>query len=183
MEVSGGYKLKIGTPAPAFDLPGVDGRRYSLDALPSSKALVVLWWCNHCPYVLAYEDRVLDWAREAVASGAQVVAICANDARAYPQDDFAHMQQRAKEKEYPFPYLRDDDQSVAEAYGGECTPHFQVFDGQRKLVYQGRFDDNKDDPSAVKTRYVPDVVDALLAGAPVPFAQTWAIGCSIKWSP
>lgn len=182
MEVSGGYKLKTGTPAPAFDLPGVDGKRVSLDALPPAKALVVAWWCNHCPYVQAYESRFVDWAHDAMKRGVQVVAINANDARLYPDDDFASMQRRAQEKGYPFPYLRDEDQSTARAYGGECTPHFQVFDQDRKLVYQGRFDDNKDDPAGVKERYLPDVVEALLQDRPAPMQQTWAIGCSIKWS-
>ncbi len=182
MEVSSGYKLAPGTPAPTFSLPGVDGKTYTLSELPASKALVIAFWCNHCPYVRAYEKRFIEWSREAMARGVQVLAICSNDAVNYPDDDFASMKRRAAELNYPFPYLRDDDQSVATAYGGECTPHFQVFDENRRLAYQGRFDDNKDDASAVKERYLPEVVDALMAGRPSPRDSTWAIGCSIKWS-
>jgi peroxiredoxin len=182
MEVSGGYKLKVGEPAPAFDLTATDGKRYSLASLPPSKALVVAFWCNHCPYVRAYEPRFLEWSREALKRGVQVVAICSNDEKSYPEDDFAHMVQRAKEVGYPFPYLRDADQQVANAYGAQCTPHFLVFDAERRLAYQGRFDDNKDHAAAAKQRYLPEVVDALLHDKEPPVHQTWAIGCSIKWS-
>ncbi len=180
MEASGGYKLKTGAKAPAFSLPGVDG---AIHALPEPGApFVVAFWCNHCPYVRAYEARFVEWARGALAKGVRVVAINANDEVNYPEDDLPHMVARAKDHGYPFPYLRDVDQSVARAYGGVCTPHFMVFDSDLRLAYQGRFDDNKDDVRAVKQRYLPDVVDALLAGNSSPLESTWAIGCSIKWS-
>jgi len=181
MEVSGGYELRTGARAPPFDLPATDGRRVALSSFAGSKALVVAFWCNHCPYVRAYETRFVDWARAAEKRGVGVVAINSNDEVNYPEDSFAHMVARAKEHAYPFPYLRDQDQSVARLYGPKCTPHFLVFDADFKLVYQGRFDDNKDHPEAVKERYLPDVVDAILAGKPAPRDMTWAIGCSIKW--
>ena len=182
MEVSGGYKLKPGERAPPFDLPNVDGRRVSLQSVAGAKALVVAFWCNHCPYVRAYEERFNKWAFEAQKHGVAVVAINSNDENNYPEDSFPHMVERAKEHAYSFPYLRDEDQSVANLYGAQCTPHFLVFDADQRLAYQGRFDDNKDAPDQVKERYLPDVVDALLAGKPAPRDMTWAIGCSIKWS-
>jgi len=182
MEVSGGYKLKPGERAPPFTLPNVDGRTVGLDSFAGSKALVVAFWCNHCPYVRAYERRFVAWADEARTRGVGVVAINSNDEVNYPEDSFEHMVVRAREQGYNFPYLRDKEQVVAERYGAQCTPHFLVFDESFHLVYQGRFDDNKDHPDQVKERYLPDAVDALLAGKPVPRAQTWAIGCSVKWS-
>ena len=182
MEVSGGYKLKTGERAPPFDLPNVDGRRVSLDSFAGSKALVVAFWCNHCPYVRAYEKRFVAWADEARTRGVGVVAINSNDETNYPEDSFENMVVRAREQGYNFPYLRDADQTVANAYGAQCTPHFLVFDGTFHLVYQGRFDDNKDRPEDVKERYLPDVVDALLAGRKPARDMTWAIGCSVKWT-
>lgn len=181
MEVSGGYKLKTGEHAPAFDLPNVDGAHISLASVAGARALVVAFWCNHCPYVRAYERRFVEWAESVRPRGVAVVAINSNDEVNYPEDSFGHMVERAKEQGYNFPYLRDRDQTVATAYGAQCTPHFLVFDDAQKLVYQGRFDDNKDNPAAVKERYLPDVVDALLAGRTPRRDQTWAIGCSIKW--
>lgn len=180
MEVSGGYPMKTGERAPPFDLPNVDGRRVQLHDFAGSKALVVAFWCNHCPYVRAYERRFVDWADEVRPRGVGVVAINANDEVNYPEDSLEHMVTRAKEQGYNFPYLRDKEQSVATAYGAQCTPHFLVFDTEFRLVYQGRFDDSKD-AAGVKERYLPDVVEALLAGRPPLRDTTWAIGCSIKW--
>lgn len=181
MEVSGGYKLKTGDRAPPFSLRNVDGREISLDSFAGAKALVVAFWCNHCPYVRAYERRFVQWADEARQRGVGVVAINSNDERNYPADSFEHMVTRAQEQGYPFAYLRDASQGVATAFGAQCTPHFLVFDGQMRLQYQGRFDDNKEHPEAVVERYLPAAVDAILAGRPVPRDMTWAIGCSVKW--
>jgi len=181
MEVSGGYKLKTGERAPPFDLPNVDGRRIALSDFAGSKALVVAFWCNHCPYVRSYERRFVEWADEARKRGVGVVAINSNDETNYPEDSLDHMVARAQEQGYPFPYLRDANQSAATLYGAQCTPHFLVFDSGFHLCYQGRFDDDREG-TKVKERYLPDVVDALLAGRPPKRDQTWAIGCSIKWS-
>lgn len=181
MEVSGGYKLKTGDRAPDFELPSTDGRRVSLPDFAGSKALVVAFWCNHCPYVRAYERRVVEWADEVRPRGVGFVAINSNDEVNYPDDSFEHMVTRAKEQGYNFPYLRDKDQQVAHRYGAQCTPHFLVFDSTFHLVYQGRFDDNKDDASKVKERYLPVAVEALLAGKKPAKDMTWAIGCSVKW--
>lgn len=181
MEVSGGYAMKPGDHAPPFDLPAVDGRMVSLSNFAGAKALVVAFWCNHCPYVRAYERRFVEWAFDVEKRGVGVVAINSNDETSYPEDSFERMVERAREQGYTFPYLRDRDQSAATMYGARCTPHFLVFDSSFHLVYQGRFDDNKDHPERVQRRYVPEVVEALLAGRPAPLDQTWAIGCSIKW--
>lgn len=184
MEVSGGYDLKPGTRAPPFQLPGIEGGRegtFDLSNFAGSKALVVVFWCNHCPYVRAYEQRLVDWYNAARSRGVAVVAISSNNETNYPEDSFVHMVERAKAYGYQFPYLRDIDQSVATAYGAKCTPHFLVFDASLHLAYQGRFDDNKDHPNLVKERFLPDAVDAILAGRAPVRDHTWAIGCSIKW--
>lgn len=181
MEVSSGYKLKTGDHAPPFELPNVDGARMSLASFAGAKALVVAFWCNHCPYVRAYERRVVEWAERVRPLGVTLVAINSNDEANYPEDSFEHMVARHKEMGYTFPYLRDKEQVAATDYGAACTPQFLVFGQDLRLAYQGRFDDNKDHPGQVKERYVPDAVDALLAGRKPPRESTWAIGCSIKW--
>lgn len=181
MEVSGGYKLRPGDHAPPFALRNVDGKTIELSSFAGAKALVVAFWCNHCPYVRHYEKRFVLWADEARKRGVGVVAINSNDETNYPEDSFEHMVARAKEQGYTFPYLRDEDQTVATAYGAQCTPHFLVFGASHKLAYQGRFDDNKEHPDQVKERYLPDAVDAILAGGRPARDMTWAIGCSIKW--
>jgi len=180
MEVSNPYDLKPGDQAPEFELPEVGGGHISRADF-AGRPLVVAFWCNHCPYVHAYEDRVIAWAKDTIARGVGVLMVNSNDEVNYPEDSFDHMVKRAATKGYPFHYARDKDQSVATAYGGRCTPHFLLFDADHKLVYQGRFDDSKDDAGAVKEHYLPDAVDALLAGAPQPRPHSWAIGCSIKW--
>ena len=185
MEVKGGYKLQIGDRAPDFSLPGYHAGReatFTLSDFAGSKALVVAFWCNHCPYVQAYERRFVDWADQARTRGVGVIAIGSNDETNYPEDAYPFMVERAKAKGYNFPYVRDKDQRVANAYGAQCTPHFLVFDADFRLRYQGRFDDDKDDAKAAKQRYLPEAVDALLAGLDPPQPQSWAIGCSIKWS-
>ena len=180
VEVSIPYKLKLGDRAPQFDLPNVDGRRIALPDFAGSKALVVAFWCNHCPYVLSYEPRFVAWADAARKRGIGVVAINSNDEENYPEDSFERMVTRAAEQRYPFPYLRDADQATAHAFGAQCTPHFLVFDAEFRLRYQGRFDDERD-ATKVRERYLPDAVDALLASKPIAKDTTWAIGCSIKW--
>lgn len=174
--------LKIGDPAPAFyDLPATDGKRYSLDSFRDAKILVVVFSCNHCPYVQAYEDRMIAFHRDYSGKRVAFVAINSNETVHYPEDNFDEMIKRASQKGFAFPYVRDEDQSVATAYGATHTPEFFIFDGERKLRYHGRFDDNWQDPSSVKTTYVRDAVDALLAGREVPVPETYSIGCTIKW--
>lgn len=178
---SGTETLPLGSSAPDFSLPGTDGKTYTLASFASAKLLVVAFTCNHCPYALGVEDRFIRLAKTYQPKGVAFVAISANDAIRYPDDSFENMKKRAAAKAYPFPYLYDEPQTTARAYGAVCTPHLFVFDTARKLVYEGRIDDNWKDESAVKTHDLRDALDAALAGKPVPVAQTNPMGCSIKW--
>jgi peroxiredoxin len=173
--------MRIGDACPEFSLPGVDGRTWGLADFAGAPALVVVETCNHCPYVVAYQDRLLTLARAYGRRGIAFVGICSNDAEKYPQDSFENMQVRAAEVGIGFPYLRDEDQCVARAFGAERTPEFFVFDGERRLVYHGRLDDNLEDGSKAQHHYLREALDAILAGQRVPQAETQAIGCTVKW--
>lgn len=173
--------LKIGAAAPDFELPGVDGKTYALGDFADKPLLVVGWWCNHCPYVQAWEPRAIDLAKEYADRGVAFVMINSNETENYPEDDFPTMQKRAREKGYPFPYLWDESQEVVGAYGAVATPDFFVFDADRKLAYRGRLDDNHRDPGAVSNRYLRDALDTLLKGESPPAPVTAPYGCSIKW--
>ena len=175
------FDLHPGDPAPPFSLPGVDGKRWSLDEFRDAPYLVVTFWCNHCPFVQAWEGRMIDLARRFGPRGVAFVLINANDDRAYPDDGWDRMVARAKEKGYPFPYLRDDPQSVARAYGARVTPHPMVFGPDRRLVFQGAIDDRHDRPTEVRQRFLEEALEALLAGRPVPVAERAVLGCSVKW--
>jgi peroxiredoxin len=177
-----GDSLVIGAVMPSFvGLRAVDGRSYSSSDFQHHGILVIVFSCNHCPYVQAYEQRMIEFQQANGPNGVQLVAINSNDTRNYPDDDFAGMVIRAQERGFTFPYLRDDDQSVAGAYGATHTPEFFVFDRKRKLRYHGKMDDNYKDPAAVKRRYLQEAVDAVLAGKPVAEPETHSIGCTIKW--
>jgi peroxiredoxin len=172
--------IGLGSSAPDFDLLGVDGRRYSLESFKAKPVLVVIFSCNHCPYVKDYESRMVAIQRDYQGRGVQLIAINSNDDKAYPEDSFEEMVKRAKDKGFNFPYLRDDSQRVVEAYGGVCTPHVFAFDGNRKLRYRGRIDDSRD-PSKVASSDLRNAVDDLLKGADVRVPDTRPFGCSIKW--
>jgi len=175
------FTLQIGRPAPDFNLPGVDGKKYSLANFKDAKLLVVVFSCNHCPYVVGSEDRIIRFAKDYAARGVKLVAINSNETVEHPTDSFEHMVARAKEKKFPFPYLRDESQEVALAYGALRTPHFYVFDAQRNLRYTGRMDDNPKMEALAKTHELRDAVDALLAGKKPPVEQTNPLGCNVKW--
>lgn len=175
--------MELGENAPDFTLPGTDGRTYRLADFADKPVLVMVFSCNHCPYVKAYEDRMVAVQRDFGPRGAQLVAINANDDQGYPEDSFPAMVQRAAAKGFNFPYLRDDAQTVARAYAATHTPHLFVFDRERRLAYTGKIDDNYQDPSAVKATYLRDALDDLLAGRKPRLPQTHAIGCTIKWKP
>ncbi|TLZ91624.1 MAG: thioredoxin family protein [Methanobacteriota archaeon] len=147
MELTQYQGLPLGSPAPDFSLPGVDGKTHSLGSFKDKPILVIAFWCNHCPYVQAWEDRTIAVQKEFAGKGVQFVMINANDDESYPEDDFAHMVERSKRKGYNFPYLRDESQKSAEAYGAVATPDFFVFDAGRKLRYRGKLDDSKDPSS------------------------------------
>ncbi len=179
---SGAETLKSGSPAPDFkNLPAVDGKTYSLDSFKESPVLVVSFTCNHCPYAKAYEDRFIALAKAYQPKGVAFVAINSNDGESYPEDRFDKMQERAAEKQFPFPYLHDESQDVAKAYGAVCTPHLFVFNAERKLSYEGRIDDNWKKPEEVSAHDLKNALDDLLAGRPVRAPKTSPMGCSIKW--
>lgn len=164
-----------------FELPGVDGKSHSLKELADKKAVIVIFSCNHCPYVQAYEDRIIEIQKDYAAKGVQVVAINSNDSLNYPEDSYENMVKRAKERKFNFLYLRDEDQKAARAYGATHTPHIFLFDQKGELRYTGKIDDNWQEPGKVKKRYLRDAVDAVIAGKSVPEPETHAIGCTIKW--
>ncbi len=172
--------LELGARAPDFNLPGVDGKNYSLATFAGKPALVVVFSCNHCPYVKAYEDRMISIQGEYADKGVQFVAINSNDEKAYPEDSFPEMVKRARHKGFNFPYLRDESQKVVEAYGGVCTPHVFAFDGNRTLRYRGRIDDSRD-ASKVTTHDLRNALDDVLEGKAVRVPDTRPFGCSIKW--
>jgi len=173
--------LKIGDKAIPFDLPGVDGKDYSIADYAEKSAVVVIFSCNHCPYVRAWEDRMVQIQADYQGEAVQLVAINANDASKYPDDSFPKMKERAREKHFNFPYLHDESQDVARAYGAERTPEVFVFDKSGILCYHGVIDDNYDDPTAVKIRYLQEALDAVLTGKVPPVTETRPVGCTIKW--
>lgn len=174
-------KLMIGSQAPNFDLKGIDGKRYSLQSFNKSSVLLIIFNCNHCPYVQAYEQRIINLQLDYREKGLQIVAINSNDDINYPEDSFENMVKRAKAKGFNFIYLRDDTQEVAKAFGATHTPELFLFDKERKLVYIGKIDDNWMEPSKVVTPYLRNAIDEVLKGKPVSVPETFAIGCTIKW--
>ena len=173
--------LRLNATLPPFPkLPGGDGKQYS-SADFKNEVLVVVFSCNHCPYVQAYEDRMIAFQNEFASKGVQLIAINSNEIQNYPDDSYEHMVTRAKQKGFNFPYLRDDNQSVAESFGATHTPQFFVFDKARTLRYLGKMDDNWKEPQLVKDRYLRDAVESLLAGKEVQVKETYSIGCTIKW--
>lgn len=173
--------LELGKNAPDFkDLKATDSRGYSLSSFDSKPILVVIFSCNHCPYVQAYEDRMVKIQSDYGSKGVQLVAINSNDDKSYIEDSFPEMIKRAKNKHFNFVYLRDADQRVVDAYGAVCTPHVFAFDRERRLRYRGRIDDSKD-PSKVGSHDMRNALDDLLAGRPVRVPDTRPFGCSIKW--
>jgi peroxiredoxin len=173
--------IPLGTPCPDFRLVSVDGRTVARDDFRDKPVLVVMFICNHCPYVQAVEDRIVALAAEYGPRGVQTVAICANDPTDYPDDRPAKLLERWRAKRYGFPYLVDESQDVARAFGAVCTPDIYVFDRARTLAYHGRIDDNWQTPSKVTRRELAAALDALLAGGRPAAAQHHSIGCSIKW--
>ena len=173
-------KLKIGDKAPDFSLTAVDGKIYRLADF-KKKVLVIVFMCNHCPYVQAYVERIKSVQNEFGIKGVQVVGINSNDEVNYPDDSFDKMVEMSKAKKLNFVYLRDEVQAAASAYGAQCTPEAFVFGGERKLKYHGRIDDNYKDEKAVKTNDLRNAVDAVVHDRKVGIELTPAVGCSIKW--
>lgn len=174
-------KLKTGSKALEFKLKGVDGKEYSLSDF-KDKSLLVIFMCNHCPYVIPKMDYFTDLQAIYSPNGLQVIAINSNDPTNYPADSFENMEKIAKEKRFNFPYLFDETQEVAKAYGATCTPDPFLFDQNQKLVYHGRFDDaHGKEHSKGTTSEMEDAIKQLLAGEKISVAQEPSLGCSIKW--
>lgn len=176
-----GYK--VGDVATDFSLKNVDGKKVSLKDFKDAKGYIVIFTCNHCPYAIAYEDRIIALDKEFKRQGYPVIAINPNNPAKQKDDSFEKMQQRAKEKGFTFPYLVDEGQKIYPQYGATKTPHVYILEKTAKgnvVKYIGAIDDNYEDEAAVKQKYVENAVNALLKGKDVPVKETKAIGCSIK---
>lgn len=166
-------ELEVGSKAPEFkNLPGTDGKQYSLDAMKDAKAVVVCFTCNRCPVAVAYEDRFVEFAKKYEGKGVKFVAINANKRT----EDLAVMKTRSEEKGFNFPYVYDASGKLATEFGARVTPHIYVLDGNRNVAYVGAFDDDQNKPTK---HYVADAVDAILAGKKVETSKTKAFGCGI----
>lgn len=172
--------LKVGDTAPDFRLKNVDGNMVSLKDFKKAKGFIVTFTCNTCPYAVMYEDRIIALHKKMEPKGFPVIAIQPNDPDIQAGDSFAEMQGRAREKKFPFPYLLDEGQKVYPQYGATRTPHFFVLDKNLKIQYIGALDDNPQEASAVKNRYVEDAVSAIEQGKAPSVTSTKAIGCGIK---
>jgi peroxiredoxin len=175
------FTLQIGERAPDFALPATDGKTYTLSDFDDADTLVVFFTCNHCPFVLGSNEVTWETAERFADKGVRFVGINANSKNTHPNDDFAHMVEEMEKHAFPWVYLRDEPQDVARAYGALRTPHFFVFDRDRKLVYTGRGVDN---PREVDKMTVNDLANALeehVAGKPVSIPLTNPIGCNVKW--
>jgi peroxiredoxin len=168
--------LAVGDLAPDFELPATDQNTYA----PDSAVTVVVFTCNHCPYALAWQDRIADVARDYSDRGVRVLAINPNDADRYPRDSFEAMKERVRREDWPMPYLRDESQEVARAYGAKTTPDVFVLDSERRVRYRGAPDADYDDPSQ-RAMWVREALDAVLSGSEPPRVETRPVGCSIKW--
>jgi peroxiredoxin len=175
------FTLQIGESAPDFNLPGVDGKNHSLAEYADAKLLVVAFTCNHCPYVTGSEERIKQLHADYKNKGVQLVTINSNETENHPTDSFEHMVEHAKELGFDFPYLRDETQEIATAYGALRTPHYYVFDSARKLRYTGRMDDRPRHPGEETTHELRDALDELLSGKEVSVPLTNPIGCNVKW--
>ena len=173
--------LKIGSTMPGFSLKGVDNKTYSTDNFTDKKVLMVIFSCNHCPYVQAYEGRIIAIQNDYADKGVAVMAINSNDDSKYGEDSFENMIRRSNEKGFNFPYLRDEDQDVAKKFDASHTPEIFVFNKDRELCYHGKIDDNWKEPEKVKSKYLRDALDELLAGKEISVPETFSIGCTIKW--
>ncbi len=174
--------LPLGTQAPPFSLPDTDGKTVSLGDFAGSKALLVIFMCNHCPYVKHVAEQLKTLTDEYMPQGVAVVGISSNDAENYPDDSPAAMAAEKQARGYAFPYLFDGDQSVAQAYAAACTPDFYLFDAEMKLVYRGQLDASRPKSDIPVTgKDLRAAIDAVLAGEPVSEQQTPSIGCNIKW--
>ena len=175
----------VGDYAADFKLPNVDGKTVSMSDYSSAKGFIIVFTCNTCPYAKAYESRIMDLDKKYASKGFPVIAINPNDVSQQPGDSMDEMKKRSGDKGYTFPYVRDDSQEVAKAFGATKTPHVYVLNkeaaGKYKVEFIGAIDDSPNDPSDVSETYVEDAIDAVMAGKSPSVAEKRAIGCTIKW--
>lgn len=175
------FTLEIGQKAPDFRLPATDGKTYQLSDFGDAKVLVIFFTCNHCPYVLGSDEVTRRTAERFAPQGVRFVGINANSVKTKPEDSFENMVKRMEENKFPWVYLRDDSQEVALAYGALRTPHFYVFDQDRRLIYTGRGVDNPKDTSQMTVNDLERALEEHLAGKPVSVPLTNPLGCNVKW--
>lgn len=183
-QTSGGYE--VGDQARDFNLKGVSGDKISMNEdYPDAKGFIVIFSCNHCPYVKAYEDRMIQLHKDFAPKGYPVIAINPNDPEKYPEDSYENMKKRAENKNFPFNYVVDPTQEIAKTYGATRTPHVFLLDrkesGNLVVEYTGAIDDNTENPDQVENQYVRDAISALESGEKPERTNTKAIGCTIKW--
>lgn len=179
-----GFALNIGDSMPMTNrtMKNVSGKDLSLTAAAGKKGTLVIFSCNHCPYVRAWEDRMIDYSKTFIKDGVNVVLINSNDPNKVKGDSFEEMKKRAAAQGYPFPYVVDHGSKMAHAFGATRTPEVFLFNGKGSLVYHGAIDDNHSDRAKVEKHYLKDAVASLVSGKPVPTTSTRAVGCSIKWA-
>jgi peroxiredoxin len=175
------FTLQIGEKAPEFQVPATDGRTYRLADFADAKALVVFFTCNHCPFVKGSDEVTRATVERFRPQGVAFIGINANSEHTHPEDDFPHMVERMKQHRFPWVYARDQSQDVARAYGALRTPHFYVFDRERKLVYTGRGVDNPKNTAEMAVNDLDRALEDVLAGKPVRRPMTNPIGCNVKW--
>ncbi len=171
----------LGTKAPKFNLKGIDGKFYSLDNFKKARGLLVIFICNHCPYVKATIQRFIHIQRDFSGQGIQLVGISSNNAIKYPEDSFANMKKFSEEEGFNFPYLYDETQEVAKAYDAVCTPDIYLFNSNLELIYHGRLDDNWEYPDKVEDNSLRNAIEEYLSNGEINGKQFPAMGCSIKW--
>jgi peroxiredoxin len=175
------FTLEIGASAPDFKLPATDGHTYQLADFKNAKVLVIFFTCNHCPYVLGSDEVTRATAEKYAPKGVQFVGINANSKNTYPEDDFSHMVKRMEEHQFPWLYLYNESQEVALRYGALRTPHFYVFNQNRKLIYTGRGVDNPRETNKMTVNDLERALDEYLSGKEISVPLTNPIGCNVKW--
>lgn len=175
------FTLEIGAAAPDFKLPATNGKSYSLSDF-KEEFLVIFFTCNHCPYVIGSDEVTRASAMRFSLEGVRFIAINSNSASTYEEDDFTHMVSRMKEQQFPWLYLYDESQEVALSYGALKTPHFYLFNGERKLLYTGRGVDQPKDSSRIRINDLDRTLEEVVSGLPVSVPQTNPIGCNVKWA-
>ena len=178
---SASEKFPLGSKLPSFDLPNVDGQKIGANYFKGSKAGLVVFTCNHCPYVKGSEEMLISIIRKFEGQGLKTLAINSNDAAQYPDDSFANMQAKSRSMKLPYPYLHDESQQVAKLFDAACTPEFYLFDANQNLVYHGTINDSPRDPAKVSKDFLSTALAQVLQGQAANPSYTHALGCSIKW--